>query len=250
MKFRDLFRSRPAAYRIPGGDVPTLYLTMLDQPHVLIAGASGSGKSVVLNGIVTTLLHRDSPTTAQLVLIDPKRVELGQYARLPHTIAHLTEPADIVRGLHDVLTTIDQRYREAARAGVKKYDGADIYVIIDELADLMTTNKKEVQPALQRIMQIGRAARVHVIAATQCPLASVIPTAIKCNFSGILGLHTRSAQDSRNILGISGLETLPMYGQGAWLEPGQNVQRCLVRMVDQRDQDAMIRWWTSKACVA
>lgn len=94
-----------------------------------------------------------------------------------------------------------------------------MYVVIDELADLMTTNKKQVQPILQRLCQIGRAANVHVVAATQCPLSAVIPTPIKVNFDSRVALRTRSGQDSRNILGVTGCELLPRYGQGYYMTP-------------------------------
>lgn len=237
-------------YRTPGGQVPAIYLNMLDQAHCLIAGASGSGKSVAINGLIATLLTKYSPNKAQLVLVDPKRVELATYAGLPHTIAHWTEPDQIASGLTSVLDEIDRRYKIAAAQGVRTYQGAHIYVIIDELADLMTTDKKRIQPALQRIMQIGRAALVHVVAATQCPLASVIPTPIKCNFSGVLGLRTRSAQDSRNILGFNGLETLPLYGRGIYMAPGVQPELIPIRLTSDTEQQRLIQYWTSDQCVA
>lgn len=241
---------QPRAYRTPGGTVNNVYLDMLDQPHCLIAGASGSGKSVVLEGLIAALISKDSPAAAQLVLIDPKRVELVTWKALPHTIAHETEPAAIIRCLENMVATIDQRYKEAARKHSKQYDGPHIYIIIDELADLMTTNKKQIQPLLQRIMQVGRAARVHVIAATQCPLASVIPTAIKVNFAGIMGLHTRSAQDSRNIIGMAGLETLPMYGEAVYIAPGKPLNHTIISLTSRAEVNRLLQWWTSKSCVA
>ena len=117
------------------------------------------------------------------------------------------------------VTITDNRYRDMARQHVKKYGGGAVYVVIDELADLMTTNKKQVQPILQRLCQIGRAANVHVVAATQCPLSAVIPTPIKVNFDSRVALRTRSGQDSRNILGVTGCELLPRYGQGYYMTP-------------------------------
>ena len=239
----------PRTYRTPGGSVPSLYLDMLRQPHCLIAGASGSGKSVVLNGLISSLIRGHSPATAQLVLVDPKRVELAAWARLPHCIGHVTEPDDIARTLSRVLEIIDRRYRDAQAAGQRIFSGAEIYVIIDELADLMTTDRKRIQPLLQRIAQIGRAARVHLIAATQCPLASVIPTAIKCNFSAVLGLHARSAQDSRNIIGFSGLERLPMYGRGAYLSPGRDAIPATIRLVPDDEITELVQYWTSPSCI-
>jgi S-DNA-T family DNA segregation ATPase FtsK/SpoIIIE len=185
---------------------------MLEQNHLLIAGATGSGKSVVVNGIIYNGMY-SSPDEFQMILIDPKRVELVAYKDIPHTVAYASEPADMVKALQTALKITENRYTEMQAARVKKYSGAHLYVIIDELADLMTTNRKQVQPLIQRLCQIGRAARVHVIAATQCPLAAVIPTPIKVNFDSRVGLRTRSAQDSRNILGATGCETLPRYGK-------------------------------------
>ena len=205
-------------YTTPSGQYYTLYADLLKQVHLLIAGATGSGKSVIINGLVTTALY-NSPLTNQFILIDPKRVELIDYKCLPHTIQYASEPADMVNALKLALSITETRYTEMQHEHTKKYTGSHIYVIIDELADLMTTNKKQVQPLIQRLAQIGRAANIHIIAATQCPLREVIPTAIKCNFDSRIALRTRSAQDSRNILGVTGCERLPRYGQGYYLTP-------------------------------
>jgi S-DNA-T family DNA segregation ATPase FtsK/SpoIIIE len=125
----------------------------------------------------------------------------------------------MVQALETAMTITETRYKEMQRQRVKQYSGAAVYIIIDELADLMTTNKKQVQPLIQRLAQIGRAANVHIIAATQCPLSAVIPTPIKVNFDSRVGLRTRSRQDSRNILGVPGCELLPRYGQGYYMTP-------------------------------
>ena len=191
---------------------------MLQQPHLLIAGATGSGKSVVINGIITTAL-KDSPAAVQFIFIDPKRVELVDYRPLPHTLKYASEPGDMVQALQYAMDTTERRYKAMQSRHEKNYSGGAVYVIIDELADLMTTNRKHVQPLIQRLAQIGRAANVHIIAATQCPLSAVIPTPIKVNFDSRVGLRTRSKQDSRNILGLPGCETLPRYGQGYYMTP-------------------------------
>lgn len=196
----------------------SLYEDMLQQPHLLVAGATGSGKSVLINGIIYTAL-KDSPREKQFILIDPKRVELCKYKTLPHCIRYASEPGDMISALQYAMNITESRYKDMQREGITKYNGGDIYVIIDELADLMTTNKKQVQPLLQRLCQIGRAARVHVIAATQCPLREVIPTPIKVNFDARVGLRTRGKQDSRNILDMNGCEQLPRYGQGYYMTP-------------------------------
>ena len=205
-------------WRTPAGQVYTLYRDMLKQPHLLIAGATGSGKSVVINDLVYTALH-DSPAAVQFILIDPKRVEPVDYRPLPHTLQYTSEPGEMVQALEKAMEITESRYKAMQRQRVKKYAGGAVYVIVDELADLMTTDRRHVQPLLQRLAQIGRAANVHIIAATQCPLATVIPTSIKVNFDSRVALRTRSAQDSRNILGVKGCELLPRYGQGYYMTP-------------------------------
>lgn len=225
----------------PGGQYYTLYRDMLEQPHLLIAGATGSGKSVVINSLIYTALL-DSPAAVQFILIDPKRVELVDYKHLPHTIKYSSEPGEMVQALEKAIEITEDRYKYMQRRRMKKYSGAALYVVIDELADLMTTNKKQVQPFIQRLCQIGRAANVHVIAATQCPLASVIPTPIKVNFDARVGLRTRSAQDSRNILGFKGCEQLPRYGQGYYMTPGE-LSLYNIPMIEQYQITQRINYW-------
>ena len=225
----------------PGGQYFTLYKDMLEQPHLLIAGATGSGKSVVINSLIYTALY-DSPAAVQFILIDPKRVELVDYKYLPHIIKYASEPREMVQALEKAMDITEERYTYMQRRRMKKYSGEALYVIIDELADLMTTNKKQVQPIIQRLCQIGRAANVHVIAATQCPLASVIPTPIKVNFDARVGLRTRSAQDSRNILGFKGCEQLPRYGQGYYMTPGE-LTLYNIPMIEQYQITQRINYW-------
>ena len=229
-------------WKTPAGESPVLYVNMLAQPHLLIAGATGSGKSVAINGIMHSALF-NSPARTEFILIDPKRVELCEYKRLPHTLYYASEPQEMVRALEYAIQITETRYKAMQRQGKRKSDSSDAYIIIDELADLMTTNKRQVQPLVQRICQIGRAARVHVIAATQCPLASVIPTPIKVNFDARLGLRTRSAQDSRNILGYAGLETLPRYGQGVYMTPDENTLYN-IPMIPDDERQRLIDYWT------
>ena len=229
----------------PAGTTYSLYEDMLKQPHLLIAGATGSGKSVVINGIISTALY-DAPSDGGFILVDPKRVELVQYKRLPHVIRYASEPADMVSALDAALALTEQRYKAMQRQGLRKSTDADVYLIIDELADLMTTNKKNVQPRLQRLCQIGRAANVHVIAATQCPLATVIPTAISVNFDARVGLRTRNAQDSRNILQRTGCELLPRYGQGYYMTPA-GLTLYNIPMIPDAETSRLCSWWMDKA---
>lgn len=225
----------------PQGSYYALYKDMLKQPHLLAAGATGSGKSVVINGIIYTALH-DSPAAVQLILIDPKRVELVDYKNLPHVIQYASEPGNMLHALEMAMQITEDRYRIMQRQHVKKWQHGHVYVIIDELADLMTTNKRHVQPLLQRLCQIGRAAGVHVIAATQCPLSAVIPTPIKVNFDSRVGLRTRSKQDSRNILGVPGCECLPRYGQGYYMTP-ERLTLYNIPMQPQEDIQRIIEYW-------
>ena len=232
-------------YTTPGGSYYRLFDDMLNQTHLLIAGATGSGKSVVINRMIYTALVKYTPVRCQFILIDPKRVELVAFKKLPHTIAYASEPGEMVEALDRAMMITEQRYREMQRKELKKYEGAAVYVIIDELADLMTTNRKEVQPLLQRLCQIGRAANVHVVAATQCPLSSVIPTPIKVNFDSRVGLRTRSAQDSRNILGVKGCETLPRFGEGFYMT-AEAIQHTTIPMNDERQLQELIEYWQPK----
>ena len=232
-------------YTTPGGQYYTLFSDMLDQTHVLIAGATGSGKSVVINGIIhTALLH--SPNDYEFIMIDLKRVELSAYRNLPHTVKYADTIQEAISALNMALQIIEQRYRDMQRTCCKKYQGSCLYVVIDELADLMTVDKKHVLPLLQRIAQIGRAANVKIIAATQCPLSSVIPTQIKVNFDTIIGLHTRNAQDSRNILGCAGCEKLPRYGQGYYMTPA-GIELYNIPMYSDAEQARVIRHWSTQS---
>lgn len=225
----------------PAGQYYTLYQDMLSQPHLLVAGATGSGKSVVINGLIHTALFK-SPEDVQLVLIDPKKVELVDYRRLPHTVCYACEQEDMIAALRAAVVLMDQRYSAMQARRLKKYPGGHVYVVIDELADLMLTCKRQAQPLLQWLGQIGRAANVHVIAATQCPLREVIPTPIKVNFDARVALRTRSAQDSRNILGVKGCEELPRYGQGYYMTP-EGCTLYNIPMYPEEHTKALVDYW-------
>lgn len=231
----------------PAGERYTLYQDMLSQPHLMVAGATGSGKSVVINALIYTALYKfplsaESKNSVGFIFIDPKRVELVDYKELPHTLRYASEPAEMVQALEHAMSLTEDRYRLMQRQRAKKWDGGQVYVIIDEFADLMTTNRKQVQPLIQRLAQVGRAAGVHIILATQCPLAKVIPTEIKVNFDARVALRTRSAQDSRNILGETGCELLPRYGQGYYMTP-EGVTLYNIPMIPQEELSARVKWW-------
>lgn len=226
----------------PAGQRCLLYKDMTEQTHLLIAGETGSGKSVVINGILSTLMYQ-FPTEAQLILIDPKRVELIQWKDTPHCIRYASEPGEPAAALELALEITEQRYKEMQKHRERKYTGGNVYVIIDELADLMTTDRFHVVPLLQRLCQIGRAANVHVIAATQCPLAKIIPTEIKVNFDAILGLRTATRQHSRNIIEVNGCEALPRYGYGYYRTPTNGLTLEKIRMIPDTEINRLINHW-------
>lgn len=249
-----MIHSVPNAYRTPGGRVYSLYASLADLPHLLIAGATGSGKSVALNGIIYAILATRSPFNAQFVMIDPKKVELVQYASLPHTARYASEPSDMIDALTWTLQETDRRFSVMQRDRIREYNGPDLYVIIDELADLMTTQKKEAMPLLQRLAQIGRAAHVHLLCCTQTVLAAVIPTVFRCNIPAILGLRTGTAAQSRLLISVPGCETLPdpkRAGRGfGFLRDGADLARCELYMYPDSELQTLIDYWKSPACQA
>lgn len=249
-----MIHSVPNAYRTPAGTIYNPFLRLAERPHLLIAGATGSGKSVALNGIIHSLLMTRSPFDCGFVLIDPKKVELIQYADLPHTARYASDHPDIVRALQWSVEETDRRFSCMQRDKLKEYDGPHLYVVIDELADLMVSIKKETLPLLQRLAQIGRAARVHLIACTQNVLAVTIPTVLKCNFSAILGLRTCNKQQSRFLIAEGGCEMLPdpkREGKGyGFLRDGADLEKLLIYKYPEEEIRFAIDWWQSTKCIA
>ena len=194
-------------------------------PHLLVAGATGSGKSVCINGIITTFLLRCKPDEVKLLLIDPKKVEFTPYKEIPHLIGPVISDAhEASLALQVIVKYMDNRYTEFSKVGVRNIDGYNEYadyhpeehlskmyrivVIIDELADLMTTNKKDVEQSIQRITQLARAAGIHLIVATQRPSTDVITGIIKANIPSRIAFAVSSGVDSRTILDQYGAEKL------------------------------------------
>lgn len=198
--------------------IPLLYDDILKQPHTLIAGSTGSGKSVLINGLIYDCIF-DPPNQKQLVLIDPKRVELIQYKPLPHTIAYASEQREIKQLIDYCVQLMDYRYQIMQYQRLKKSIDPHVYIFVDEFADLITTQKRDVIKPLCRIAQLGRAANIHLILATQRPTRDIIDGQIKVNIDSRVALRVPTRQDSRNIINAAGAELLPKYGKGFYLTP-------------------------------
>ena len=158
---------------------------------------------------------------------------------------------DMIDALEYAVKETERRFSIMQTRGMKEYDGPDLYVIIDELADLMTSQKKQALPPLQRLAQIGRAARVHVIACTQNVMAVTIPTVLKCNFSTVLGLRTATAAQSRYLIAATGCESLPdpkKAGKGiGYLRDGADLDRYELYMYPDEEIARLVNYWTAGA---
>jgi S-DNA-T family DNA segregation ATPase FtsK/SpoIIIE len=197
-------------------------------PHLLIAGATGSGKSVCINTIIMSLLYKNSPENVKMLLIDPKVVELNVYNGIPHLlIPVVTEPKKAAQALNWAVGEMERRYKLFAQNNVrdiqsynKKFRNTDnklpkIIIIIDELADLMMVSANEVEDYIARLAQMARAAGMHLIVATQRPSVDVITGTIKANIPSRISFAVSSQVDSRTILDMAGAEKL--LGQGDML---------------------------------
>lgn len=206
--------------------------------HTLIAGTTGSGKSVLINSLIFNLLLK-SPNEVEFCLIDPKRVELSKYKKLPHVWKYCQEIGDIVSALDGVINTMESRYKKMER-GYNNF--TELYVIIDELADLMVTSQRVILPKLQRISQLGRACGIHLICATQAPNRRVIPAELTLNFTERICLHCASQIESRQAIGAPGGELLPRYGEALWSSCG-TLENVLVPMTPSEDINSRISYW-------
>jgi len=215
-------------------------------PHLLIAGATGSGKSVCINALVTCLLCRNTPDDLKMLMIDPKRVELSNYNGIPHLLAPVVVEVDRVVGVLNWVThEMDRRYKVFARAGARNLESYNekalangeaklpiIVVFIDELADLMMIAPDEVERSLCRIAQMARATGIHLVVATQRPSVDVVTGLIKANFPARLAFAVTSQIDSRVILDTFGAEKLLGRGDALYMAPDSpklaRIQGCYV----------------------
>ncbi|HZH29190.1 MAG TPA: DNA translocase FtsK [Pyrinomonadaceae bacterium] len=214
-------------------------------PHLLIAGATGTGKSVCLNSLVVSILYKARPDEVKFIMIDPKRLELGLYADIPHLATPIiTDPKRAANALKWAVGQMEARYKELAKWGVRNIDGFNvevmrrnmvedfdeegqpwktlpyIVIIVDELADLMMTAGHDVEEAITRLAQMARAVGIHLVLATQRPSVDVITGLIKANFPSRIALRTSSKVDSRTIIDANGAEQLLGRGDMLFLPPG------------------------------
>ncbi len=216
------------------------YVTDLTRmPHLLIAGSTGSGKSVALNCMVCSILYKSSPQDVRFIMIDPKRLELGVYEDIPHLLTPIvTDPKQASNALNWAVSEMEQRYKRLAQWGVRNVDQYNqlvakgiegledeeplpyIVLLVDELADLMMTAGKEVEGAVTRLAQMARAIGIHLILATQRPSVDVLTGLIKANFPCRLSFRVSSKIDSRTILDCNGAEQLLGHGDMLFLPPG------------------------------
>lgn len=201
-------------------------------PHMLIAGQTGSGKSVCINAILSTFLFRAAPSEIKLILVDPKRVELTGYNGIPHLLTPvIVEPEKVISALRWILSEMDRRYKLFAQAGVRNIDGYNemsgfqalpyIVLVVDELADVMLYSPVEVEDAITRIAQMSRATGIHMVLATQRPSVDVITGLIKANIPTRIAFAVSSQVDSRVILDTQGAEKLLGKGDMLFLPPEQ-----------------------------
>ena len=206
-----------------GGDNITIDLTKM--PHLLIAGATGSGKSVCMNAVVSSLIYSRSPDQLRLLLVDPKRVELTQYNGIPHMVTPVIVELDaVVKVFRGIINEMFKRYKLLESHSVrniselnKKFSNALPYlvIVIDELADLMMTSGIEIERSICRLAQLGRATGIHLVIATQRPSVDVVTGLIKSNFPSRVSFSVSSSIDSRTILDTTGAEKL--LGKGDML---------------------------------
>jgi len=231
-------------------------------PHLLIAGATGSGKSVCINSLITCLLCRNTPNTLRLLMVDPKRVELSVYNGIPHLLAPVVvEPGRVVGMLNWLTREMDRRYKVFAQAGARNLEAYNriaaargerqmpyIVVFIDELADLMMVSADEVERLICRIAQLARATGIHLVIATQRPSVDVVTGLIKANFPARISFAVSSQIDSRVVLDMPGAEKLLGRGDALYMAPDSpKLERIQACYVSEEELHRLIDFWKAQA---
>tara|TARA_B110001450_G_scaffold249530_1_gene267047 strand:- start:1555 stop:3645 length:2091 start_codon:yes stop_codon:yes gene_type:complete len=226
-------------------------------PHLLIAGTTGSGKSVCINTIILSLLYRHSPDKCKFILIDPKMLELSTYEGIPHLLCPvITEAKKAASVLGWVVKEMENRYKLMTKEGVRNIDGYNtkhtlpmpyIVVVVDEMSDLMLVAGKEIENYIQKLSQMARAAGIHIIMATQRPSVDVITGTIKANFPTRISFQVTSKIDSRTILGEQGAEQLLGKGDMLYMSSANRIVRIHAPFVSEVEIEKVNNYLRSQA---
>ena len=218
---------------------------LTSMPHLLIAGTTGSGKSVCINTIIVSLLYKLDPSLCKLILIDPKMLELSAYEGIPHLLTPvITDAKKATSALGWTVREMNNRYKLMSREGVRNIDGYNkkhslkmpyIVVVVDEMSDLMLVAGKEIENYIQKLSQMARAAGIHIIMATQRPSVDVITGTIKANFPTRVSFQVSSKIDSRTILGEQGAEQLLGKGDMLFMSSANRIIRIHGPFVSEKE---------------
>ena len=230
---------------------------LYSMPHLLIAGTTGSGKSVCINTIILSLLYKHGPDKCKFILIDPKMLELSAYEGIPHLLCPvITDAKRASSVLGWVVKEMENRYKLMTRVGVKNIDGYNlkhkvsmpyIVVIVDEMSDLMLVHGKEIEGYIQKLSQMARAAGIHIIMATQRPSVDVITGTIKANFPTRISFQVSSKIDSRTILGEQGAEQLLGKGDMLYMSSANKIIRIHAPFVSEDEIEKINNFLRSQA---
>jgi len=230
---------------------------LASMPHLLIAGTTGSGKSVCINTIILSLLYRHTPERCKFILIDPKMLELSTYEGIPHLLCPvITEAKKAASVLGWVVKEMESRYKLMTKEGVRNIDGYNakhtlampyIVVVVDEMSDLMLVAGKEIESYIQKLSQMARAAGIHIIMATQRPSVDVITGTIKANFPTRISFQVTSKIDSRTILGEQGAEQLLGKGDMLYMSSANRIVRIHAPFVSDNEIDKVNNYLRSQA---
>jgi S-DNA-T family DNA segregation ATPase FtsK/SpoIIIE len=225
-------------------------------PHLLVAGATGSGKSVSINSMVVSILYKATPREVKMLMIDPKLLELSSYENIPHLISPvITGAKEAAEALRKMVFEMERRYRLLAERGVRNIEGFNrvvsdeeqlpfIVIFIDELADLMFASGSEVEDSIARLAQMARASGIHLILATQRPSVDVITGVIKANFPARIAFQVTSRIDSRTIIDGQGAEQLLGKGDMLLMLPGMRIMRVHGALVSEEEISALTAFIT------
>ncbi|MFA5063515.1 MAG: DNA translocase FtsK [Candidatus Omnitrophota bacterium] len=236
----------------------TIVAELEDMPHLLIAGTTGSGKTVCINSLILSLLYRNSPADLKFVMIDPKMVELMPFNDLPHLLCPLvTDAKKAAAALNWVVNEMEERYRLLSKVGarnIESYNGKGeeslpyIVVVVDEFADLMIVMPDQIETAVQRLAQLARAVGIHLILATQRPSVNVITGVIKANLPARISFKVASKVDSRTVLDMNGADKLLGKGDMLFLNPGdEKPTRIQGALVGDKEIDRVVSFIKEQA---